>query len=166
MLPEPEPHLMLPMAGPAPAEVPEPASPAPAESPASPQPSSSLLEQAAELANRDRYDEAIAACERHLRLKGPGAAAYYLMGMIRQAAGDRRRAEECFHKTIYLDPRHDEALLALALLADRRGDLAAAAGFRRRAHRAGLKSVVSGQWSVVSEEHERPPPSDRDPRAR
>jgi chemotaxis protein methyltransferase WspC len=59
------------------------------------------------------------------------------MGMIRQAAGDRRRAEECFHKTIYLDPGHDEALLALALLAERRGDPAAAAGFRRRAHRAG-----------------------------
>jgi chemotaxis protein methyltransferase WspC len=103
--------------------------------PASPSPS--LLEQAAELANRSRYDEAIAACERHLRLKGPGAPAYYLMGMIRQAAGDRRGAEECFHKTIYLDPRHDEALLALALLAERRGDRAAAAGFRRRAHRAG-----------------------------
>jgi chemotaxis protein methyltransferase WspC len=100
-------------------------------------PSISLLEQAAELANRGRYDEAIAACERHVRLKGPGASAYYLMGMIRQAAGDRRRAEECFHKTIYLDPGHDEALLALALLAERRGDRAAAAGFRRRAHRAG-----------------------------
>ena len=57
------------------------------------------------------------------------------MGMIRQAAGDRRRAEECFHKTIYLDPRHDEALLALALLAERRGDRDAAAGFRRRARR-------------------------------
>ena len=58
---------------------------------------------------------------------------YYLLGMIRQASGDRRGAEECFHKTIYLDPRHDEALLALALLAERRGDRDAAAGFRRRA---------------------------------
>ena len=36
------------------------------------------------------------------------------MGMIRQAAGDRREAEECFHKAVYLDPGHDEALLALA----------------------------------------------------
>ena len=101
-------------------------------------PPPSLLDQAADLANRGRYDEAIAACERHLRLKGPGAPVYYLMGMIHQAAGDRRRAEECFHKTVYLDPRHDEALLALALLADRRGDRDAADGFRRRAHRAGL----------------------------
>ena len=74
-----------------------------------------VLEQAAELANQGRHAEAIAACERHLRHKGPGAPAYYLMGMICQAAGDRRRAEDCFHKTVYLDPQHDEALLALAL---------------------------------------------------
>ena len=135
MPPEPEPMMMLPMPGPA--VVPESAlSSSPMASAARPE-SPSLLDQAAELANRGRYDEAIAACERHLRLKGPGAPAYYLMGMIRQAAGDRRRAEECFHKTIYLDPRHDEALLALALLAERRGDRDAAAGFRRRAHRAG-----------------------------
>ena len=58
------------------------------------------------------------------------------MGMICQAAGDRRRAEDCFHKTVYLDPTHDEALLALALLAERRGDHDAAAGFRRRAERS------------------------------
>ena len=44
------------------------------------------------------------------------------MGMICQAAGNRVRAEDCFHKTVYLDPMHDEALLALALLAERRGD--------------------------------------------
>jgi chemotaxis protein methyltransferase WspC len=131
MLPEPEPIVMLPMSARPPAETPPPPSPASTPAP-------SLLDQAAELANRGRYDEAIAACERQIRLKGPGAPVYYLMGMIRQASGDRRRAEECFHKTIYLDPRHDEALLALALLAERRGDRDAAAGFRRRAHRAGL----------------------------
>jgi chemotaxis protein methyltransferase WspC len=91
-----------------------------------------LLAQAAELANQERFGEAIAACEQHLRLKGPAPAAYHLMGMIYQAAGDRRRAEDCFRKTVYLDPAHDEALLALALLAERRGDPAAAAGFRRR----------------------------------
>jgi chemotaxis protein methyltransferase WspC len=95
----------------------------------------SLLEQAAELANRGRHAEAIATCQRHLQLKGPGAPAYFLMGMIAQATGDVQRAEDCFHKTVYLDPKHDEALLALALLAQRRGDHNAAAGFHRRAER-------------------------------
>ena len=105
-----------------------------AKTPCPPEPSL-LLDQAAELANRGRFAEAIAECERHLRQKGPAAPPYYLMGMICQAAGDRRRAEDCFQKTVYLDPTHDEALLALALLAERRGDQNAAAGFRRRAER-------------------------------
>ena len=100
----------------------------------------SLLDQAANLANQGRFNEAITACERHLRLKGFSPAAYYLMGMISQAAGNRARAEECFHKTVYLDPQHDEALLALALLAERRGDHHAAGNFRRRAERSVAKS--------------------------
>ena len=37
--------------------------------------------------------------------KDSAPSAYYLMGMICQAAGDRRRAEECFRKTVYLDPK-------------------------------------------------------------
>jgi chemotaxis protein methyltransferase WspC len=93
------------------------------------------LSQASELANQKRFVEAIALCERSLREKGPSAPAYCLMGMICQAAGDRGRAEDCFRKAVYLDPNHDEALLALALLAEHRGDRTAAAGFRRRAER-------------------------------
>ena len=95
-----------------------------------------LLDQAAELGNRGRFNDAIAVCERHLRFKGFSPPAYYLMGMIYQAAGNRARAEDCFHKTVYLDPMHDEALLALALLAERRGDHDAASSFRRRAERS------------------------------
>jgi chemotaxis protein methyltransferase WspC len=97
--------------------------------------SATLLEEAARLANQGRFSAAIKSCEQHLQKSGLNAAAYYLLGMICQAAGDRRRAEDCFHKVVYLDPRHDEALLSLALLAERRGDLAAATGFRRRAER-------------------------------
>jgi chemotaxis protein methyltransferase WspC len=104
-----------------------------------------LLERAAELANLGRFDEAVAACERHLQQKSPSAPAYYLMGMICQAAGARPRAEECFKKAVYLDPRHDEALLALALLAERRGDHEAAAGFRRRAERIATMNGVEGE---------------------
>ncbi len=95
----------------------------------------SVLSQAAELANQGRYSEAIGTCKRDLQLRGHTASAYYLMGMIYQAQGDRRQAEECFHKTVYLNANHDEALLALALLAERRGEHKAAGNFRRRAAR-------------------------------
>jgi chemotaxis protein methyltransferase WspC len=96
-----------------------------------------LLNHAAELANKRRFDEAIAACQRHLGQNGLNPSAYYLMGMICQAAGSHQQAEECFRKTVYLDPRHGEALLALALLAERRGDHAAADRLRRRVPRDG-----------------------------
>ena len=97
----------------------------------------SLLSQAAELGNQGRYSEAIGACKRDLQLRGPTASTYYLMGMIYQAQGDRRQAEACFHKTVYLDANHEDALLALALLAERRGEHKVAENFRRRAARIG-----------------------------
>ncbi len=101
----------------------------------------SLLDRAAELANLGRFQEAAAVCERHIQQKSPTAPAYYLLGMIHQAAGQRVKAEDCFKKTLYLDPRHDEALLALALLAERRGDHEMAASFRRRAERIAMLTV-------------------------
>ncbi len=98
--------------------------------------SAPLLDQASELANHGRHDDAVALCEQFMRQRGPSAAAYYLMGVLHQSAGNRPKGEECFQKAVYLDPGHDEALLALALSAERRGDTSAAAGFRRRAERA------------------------------
>ena len=73
-------------------------------------PAQSLLNQASELANLGRFQEAVVVCERHIQQKSPTASAYYLLGMIHQATGERSKAEDCFKKTVYLDPRHDEAL--------------------------------------------------------
>jgi chemotaxis protein methyltransferase WspC len=95
-----------------------------------------LLEQAAEHADQGRNGRALACCEAEISRNGPSAAAFALMGVVHQASGRRTQAEACFHKAVYLDPHHDEALLALALLAERRGDPSAAQGFRRRADRA------------------------------
>jgi chemotaxis protein methyltransferase WspC len=95
-----------------------------------------LLDQASALANEGWYQKAIELCQKALALRGPDAATYFLMGVIYQAAGHGTLGESCFHKAVYLDPGHDKALLALALSAERRGELTAAAGFHRRAERA------------------------------
>ena len=102
-----------------------------------------LLEQARELADLGRCAEAIRLIEKQLQAKGPNAPAFHLMGVLLQSGGDRDKAERCFSKAVYLDPDHDEALLALALLADRRGDVSAAASYRRRAQRARTSKGVS-----------------------
>jgi chemotaxis protein methyltransferase WspC len=97
---------------------------------------SALVAEASELANQRRYPEAALLCEQSIRDEGPSVSAIFMLGMIRQAAGDSTEAEECFHRVVYLDGHHDEALLSLALIAQRRGDSSAAAGYRRRARRA------------------------------
>jgi len=94
-----------------------------------------VLREAGALANARRFTEAIDLCETWIRSSGPAPELFFLMGTVHQSAGDADRAEGCFHKTLYLDASHDEALLALALLAGRRGDSLMAEHYRRSAAR-------------------------------
>lgn len=95
-----------------------------------------VVREAGLLANAGRHADAIALCQRHEAAAGPSAAVAFLLAMLHQTAGDADRAEDCLRKTLYLDPVHDEALLALALAAQRRGDAAGAEQYRRAAVRA------------------------------
>jgi chemotaxis protein methyltransferase WspC len=93
------------------------------------------LERAEQLANQGRLDEAAALCESYLEENKVSAQAYFLLGLVRQAAKETKRAEECFDRAIYLEPTHREALIHLALIAERRGDPAAAERLRERAQK-------------------------------
>ncbi len=95
-----------------------------------------VLAEAGRLANAGRFAEAIEYCERHRGSLPPAAELFFLMGMLHQSAGDLDRAEGCFHKTLYLDTDHEEAHLALALVARQRGDQAMAEKYRQSAARA------------------------------
>ncbi len=94
-----------------------------------------VLREAGSLANARRFGAALALCEAHAREVGPAPELFFLMGILHQSAGDPDRAEACFHKTLYLDATHDEALLALALLAAQRGDIVMAETYRQSAAR-------------------------------
>lgn len=94
-----------------------------------------VLAEAGALANQQRLAAALEICERSRQRLPPAPELFFLMGMLHQAAGDLDRAEGCFHKTLYLDATHDEALLALALLATRRGDARMAETYRQSAAR-------------------------------
>jgi len=95
-----------------------------------------VLAEAGRLANAGRLADALAHCEQSRPLVPPSPELFFLMGMLHQSAGDLERAEGCFHKTLYLDGGHEEALLALALVARQRGDLAMAEQYRQSAARA------------------------------
>jgi chemotaxis protein methyltransferase WspC len=94
-----------------------------------------ILDRASDLADLGRYDEATGLVEGVIKRGGAGARAYFLLGLIAQAAGHRDRAEGHYAKAIYLDPQHDEALMAMALLARRKGDIAGESAYRKRADR-------------------------------
>ena len=106
--------------------------------PAAPEPPPSLadlLDRAGQLANAGRHLDALALCERWRTALPPAPELFFLMGVLHQAVGDGDRAEGCFHKTLYLDAGHEEALLALALLARQRGDIRMADTYRQSAAR-------------------------------
>jgi chemotaxis protein methyltransferase WspC len=94
-----------------------------------------VLAAAGALANARRHAAALELCARARGQLPPAPELFFLEGMIHQAAGDLDRAEGCFHKTLYLDAAHDEALLALALLATQRGDVRMAETYRQSAAR-------------------------------
>lgn len=100
-----------------------------------------LLEQASAAANREHWSEAVGFCDRAIREEGPTAEAFYLLGTVHQASGSPGRAEECFHRAVYLDAEHDGSLLALALIARQRGDSFAETNYRRRARRAAERNT-------------------------
>jgi chemotaxis protein methyltransferase WspC len=70
----------------------------------------------------------------HLHAAGDRSLALMeLQGAIFMAMGDATRAENVLRQVVYLDPGNVEALLHLAVLAERRGDGALALRYRQRA---------------------------------
>lgn len=94
-----------------------------------------VLRRAGDIANAGRHAEAIAYCEQARTRLPPSADLFFLLGMLHQAVGGLDSAESCLHKTLYLDANHEEALLALALLAAQRGDPRMAETYRQSAGR-------------------------------
>jgi chemotaxis protein methyltransferase WspC len=77
---------------------------------------------------------AAAELTEHLHAAGDRSLALMeLQGAIFMAMGDAPRAENVLRQVVYLDPGNVEALLHLAVLAERRGDGALALRYRQRA---------------------------------
>ncbi|HEX4346129.1 MAG TPA: CheR family methyltransferase [Vicinamibacterales bacterium] len=95
-----------------------------------------LLARAGELADAGRHAEALRVCEEHLHRRRDSANGYFLMGVLRDAMGERPLATALLKKALYLDPHHVDALRLLALAREAAGDPLGAALLRARARRA------------------------------
>ena len=101
------------------------------------------LDAVAALADQGHFVEAAQQCEAHLKAHGPSARAYYLLGLVRDAAGTHAAAIEFYRKALYLEPKHREALLHLSYLLEKQGDVAAARVLVERARRAAQESMAN-----------------------
>ena len=118
-----------------------PPPPAGATAPRKPEPPPTGPVAAAEqLANSGNIEGAIAYCQRSLEQDGPQPAVLFLAAMLEQSLGHCDEAERLLEKVVYLEPRHEAALLALALAAGRRGDTALERRYRRSAAAAATHS--------------------------
>jgi len=127
---------------PAPRAVAAPVTVSPARGPSPPETPEPPLDRAARLADEGRLPEATQLCEQYLAAHGPGAPVLYLLGLLRDAAGDATGASEHYRKALYLDPRHQEALTHLALLLEKQGNAEAAQVLRGRSERLLAKRQV------------------------
>ena len=94
-----------------------------------------LLSTAKLLANQGCLPEAAQECQAYLKQHRTSAEAYVLLGQVHQAMGQELQAEQDFQKAIYLNPKHLEALIHLALLLEQQGDLNRAATIQQRIQR-------------------------------
>ena len=96
------------------------------------------LHVARELADKGELRKATEICEEYIDQFGPAPQAFFLLGIIREAADDIGQAEKLFRKALYMDPNHEEALTFLSILAEKTGDITEARNLQQRIAR--LKS--------------------------
>jgi chemotaxis protein methyltransferase WspC len=103
------------------------------------------IEQARDLANQGKLVEALECCQQHLHSQPASAEGFHLIALLHDAAGRVREAADHYRKALYLDPRHPEALVHLAVALQKQGDTRGARRLFERANRqAGADASKGG----------------------
>ena len=103
-------------------------------------PTVDLLREAQDMAGRKEYIKAEQICRKALSAQGHTPRAYHLLGMILQAMGRDLESEQALQRAVYLESDHEDSLLALSLLALKRGERESAERYAQRAARAHQRS--------------------------
>jgi chemotaxis protein methyltransferase WspC len=106
------------------------------------EPGDNLLDKATRLADQGEFARAAEICRRCLAENPASARSYFLLGLISEVTGDTVDAEQNYRRALYLDSRHHETMVHLALLLEGRGDAAGAANMRKRARDASVSQAV------------------------
>ncbi|MHB8520991.1 MAG: CheR family methyltransferase [Limisphaerales bacterium] len=95
------------------------------------------------LADSGNLKDAAALCAEYLARHRTCPRGLFLLGVVRMAEGAKREAEELFNQVVYLEPRHTEAMIHLAHLAEARGESTLARRWRQRVDRLQPRPVAS-----------------------
>ncbi len=87
------------------------------------------------LADADKLSQAQDACQLYIKTNGENADVLFLSGLVFSQQDDKKNAEAYFRKCLFLDPKHYESLMYLALLLEDIGDLKNSALLKQRANR-------------------------------
>jgi len=98
------------------------------------------IEQARRLADQGKLAEALSCCEQNSSAEAASAETFHLVGLLHDAGGRVREAAEHYRKALYLDPRHPEALIHLAVALQKEGDVRGAQRLFQRANRGSTPS--------------------------
>ncbi|GAB5562366.1 MAG: protein-glutamate O-methyltransferase CheR [Synoicihabitans sp.] len=93
------------------------------------------VSRAARLADTGNLVEAASLCERIIEQEDTHVQAFYVLALVRDAAGKPADAISLYRKVLYLDPRHHEAMSQLSVLLKAHGRESEAALMRERARR-------------------------------
>ena len=99
------------------------------------------IEDIRRLADEGRLVEAAVRCEEHLRGEGASPEVLLILGLVRDALGEGKLAAECYRKALFLDPNHAQALIHLALLHEKAGNVADAKILHERLQRLKQRSA-------------------------
>ncbi len=92
-----------------------------------------LFDGAQRLADQGSLQSALELCSEFLKQNPVHVRAHFLMGLLFEALDDADRAENSYNKTLYLEPKHSDALSHLAFIMEQKGEKEKALSLRKRA---------------------------------
>ena len=105
----------------------------------------STLEQAGKLADRGQFDEALKMILATSQ-EDCTTECFTLLGIIYGASNNSNQAEKSLRKALFLDPNHHEAIIHLALLLEKKGDLKNAELLRKRMNKSQSHNKSDGAY--------------------
>jgi len=89
-----------------------------------------------ELTNTKQFDKAESICLQYIRNNDEDAEVLFLMGLISNSRHKEKDAESYFRKSLFLEPKHYDTLIHLALILQKNGDKKNSELLKQRAERA------------------------------